>query len=86
MEFCCLCCLRIVWSNKPTVCCVYASGCNRIDQTSRVGMHSLLASPTWKQLGYVEKVENIQVIYLVLDLIQCNMANVELLSTNTGYM
>ena len=59
---------------------MYASGCNRIDQTRRVGMHSLLASPTWKHMGYAEKVENDQVILRVLNLIQYNMTNAELLS------
>ena len=43
-------------------------------------MHSLLASLTWKQLGYAEKVKNDQVILRVLNLIQYNMTNAELLS------
>ena len=43
-------------------------------------MHSLLASPTWKQLGYVEKVKNDQVILCVRNLIQYNMTSAELLS------
>ena len=85
MEFCCLHCLCIVWSDKPTVCCVYACGCNRIDQTSRVGMHSLLASPIWKQLGYAEKVKMTRSFYVFWIWFSITWPMQSCIPGNTGY-